>query len=162
MLVSGGPEHACINYDDLGTLEQWVNTARRQRRDWPQTRDVQPTYSRDQSWIPSGSFDRSDRTVKLRDLSCASQQSTANPITTLTPPESSSAKASICACAVNAQGHMLVSGGPEHVVRMWDPRVGKCIGTLVAHTDNIRTIIISEHSRCCALICQDVAPPLKA
>jgi hypothetical protein len=31
---------------------------------------------------------------------------------------------------------------------MWDPRVGRRIGKLVGHTDNIRAILISEDSRC--------------
>jgi hypothetical protein len=31
---------------------------------------------------------------------------------------------------------------------MWDPRVGKRIGKIVAHTDNIRAALISEDSRC--------------
>jgi WD40 repeat protein len=67
---------------------------------------------------------------------------------TLTPPESSGPKASIYALAVDPQGHTIVSGGPERVVRMWDPRAGKRIGKLVGHTDNIRAILVSEDSRC--------------
>ncbi len=67
---------------------------------------------------------------------------------TFSPPESSGAKASIYALAVDRQGHMVVSGGPERVIRMWDPRVGRRIGKLVGHTDNIRAILISEDSRC--------------
>ena len=41
-----------------------------------------------------------------------------------------------------------MSGGPERVIRMWDPRAGKRIGKLVGHTDNIRAILLSEDSRC--------------
>lgn len=43
---------------------------------------------------------------------------------------------------------MIVSGGPERVIRMWDPRAGKRIGKLVGHTDNIRAILVSEDLRC--------------
>lgn len=70
----------------------------------------------------------------------------------LTPPEASGAKASIYALAVDLQGHTIVSGGPERVIRMWDPRAGKRIGKLVGHTDNIRAVLLSEDSRfvrCC-------------
>jgi WD40 repeat protein len=101
--------------------------------------------SREQGWIASGSF---DRTIKLWDLSRSSQAQPAQPVVTFTPPESSGPKASIYALAVDPQGNTVVSGGPERVIRMWDPRVGRRIGKLVGHTDNIRAILISEDSRC--------------
>jgi len=42
---------------------------------------------------------------------------------------------------------MIVSG-PELVVWMRYPLAGKRIGKLVGHTDNIRTILVSDDSRC--------------
>ena len=101
--------------------------------------------SRDQGWVASVSF---DRTIKLWGLSRASRAATAPPLLTFTPPESSGAKSSIYALAVDPQVHTIVSGGPDRVIRMWDPRVSKRIGKLVGHTHNIRVILLSEDSRC--------------
>lgn len=101
--------------------------------------------SRDQGWVSSGSFDRA---IKLWDLSRASQAATAPPLMTFTLPESSGTKASIYALAVDPQGHTIVSGGPERVIRMWDPRASKRIGKFVGHTDNIRAVLVSRCVRC--------------
>lgn len=112
---------------------------------------------RSHTWVASGSF---DRTIKLWDLSRATSRlsptdSTASAaqtqghqaLLTLNPPESAGPKASVYALAVDPLGHTLVSGGPERVIRMWDPRAGKRIGKLVGHTDNIRSILVSDDSR---------------
>jgi WD repeat-containing protein 48 len=44
-------------------------------------------------------------------------------------------------------GHTVVSGGPERVIHVWDPRAGKRIGKLAGHTNNIRAMLVSEDSR---------------
>ena len=46
--------------------------------------------------------------------------------------------------ALCARGSILASGGPESVVRVWDPKSGKSITKLVGHTDNVRDILISQ------------------
>lgn len=49
--------------------------------------------------------------------------------------------------ATDPYGHLLATGGPERVIRTWDPRSGKRTGKLVGHTDNIRAILMSEDGR---------------
>ena len=38
----------------------------------------------------------------------------------------------------------MASGGPESIVRLWDPKSGKRITNFVGHTDNIRDILINQ------------------
>ncbi|PWY84926.1 Pkinase-domain-containing protein [Aspergillus heteromorphus CBS 117.55] len=46
--------------------------------------------------------------------------------------------------ALGAVSSVLASGGPESVVRVWDPKSGKLITKFVGHTDNIRDILINQ------------------
>ncbi|EAW13053.1 WD repeat protein [Aspergillus clavatus NRRL 1] len=46
--------------------------------------------------------------------------------------------------ALGAVSSVLASGGPESVVRLWDPKSGKLITKFVGHTDNIRDILINR------------------
>ena len=96
--------------------------------------------SYDRRWVASGSFDRS---IKLWDLN----QPRHDPLLTLLPPDSAGPKSSVYALATDPIGHVVASGGPERVIRTWDPRSGKRIGKLVGHTDNIRVILMSDDSR---------------
>ncbi|KDR71860.1 hypothetical protein GALMADRAFT_253641 [Galerina marginata CBS 339.88] len=99
------------------------------------------TYCREQSWVASASF---DRCIKLWDLS---RSSATLPLVTMTPPDATAPKSSVYALAADPFGRTVVSGSPERVVRLWDPRTGKRTGKLVGHTDNIRAILISEDSK---------------
>lgn len=46
--------------------------------------------------------------------------------------------------ALGATSSVIASGGPESVVRVWDPKSGKLITKFVGHTDNIRDILINQ------------------
>uniref|UniRef100_A0A1D1XI50 WD repeat-containing protein 48 n=1 Tax=Anthurium amnicola TaxID=1678845 RepID=A0A1D1XI50_9ARAE len=58
-------------------------------------------------------------------------------------------KDSVYALAMNASGTLLVSGGTEKVVRVWDPRTGSKNMKLRGHTDNIRTLLLDSTGRYC-------------
>lgn len=47
--------------------------------------------------------------------------------------------------ALGAGSSVLASGGPECVVRVWDPKSGKLITKFVGHTDNIRDILVNQN-----------------
>ncbi|KAF9466659.1 hypothetical protein BDZ94DRAFT_1186716 [Collybia nuda] len=98
-------------------------------------------HSREQNWVASGSF---DRTIKLWDLTRSDQR---DPLVILNPPDATAPKSSVYALAADPFGQTIVSGSPERVVRLWDPRTGKRTGKLVGHTDNIRAILISDDSK---------------
>ncbi|CAO3626805.1 unnamed protein product [Cunninghamella echinulata] len=63
---------------------------------------------------------------------------------TINTSHTTSTKSSIYAMAVNPSGTLLVTGSPERVVRVWDPRSGKRVSKLTGHTDNIRALLISH------------------
>lgn len=46
--------------------------------------------------------------------------------------------------ALGAVNPVLASGGPENVVRVWDPKSGKLVTKFVGHTDNVRDILINQ------------------
>ena len=46
--------------------------------------------------------------------------------------------------AMGAVSSVLASGGPESVIKVWDPKSGKLITKFVGHTDNIRDILINR------------------
>ncbi|KAJ7973430.1 WD repeat-containing protein [Quillaja saponaria] len=58
-------------------------------------------------------------------------------------------KESVYALAMNESGTLLVSGGTEKVVRVWDPRSGSKTMKLRGHTDNIRTLLLDSTGRYC-------------
>ncbi|RKP36173.1 WD40-repeat-containing domain protein, partial [Dimargaris cristalligena] len=82
-------------------------------------------------WLASGGL---DRRIHLWDL--AAQRNA--PIVTF------ALSRSVYALSTNPQGSLLVSGSPEKTVRVWDPRSGRAVTNLTGHTDNIRTVLLSQ------------------
>ncbi|KAI1139771.1 WD40 repeat-like protein [Hypoxylon sp. FL0543] len=85
-------------------------------------------------WVASGGLDRK---IYLWDLNGKGKSLEID-----VRGEDVSEKASVYAMSVNP--NILASGGPESIVRLWDPKSGKRITKLVGHTDNIRAILMNE------------------
>jgi len=88
-------------------------------------------------WVASGGL---DRRICLWDLSGAGT----NLEIEVVGDDEKSEKGSVY--ALSTRRNMIASGGPESIVRLWDPRTGKRITNFVGHTDNIRDILINETS----------------
>jgi WD repeat-containing protein 48 len=86
-------------------------------------------------WVASGGL---DRRICLWDLNGAGK----NLEIEVVGDDEKSEKGSVYALSVSRT--MLASGGPESIVRLWDPRTGNRITNFVGHTDNIRDILINE------------------
>ncbi|KAF8469164.1 hypothetical protein BDZ91DRAFT_87629 [Kalaharituber pfeilii] len=85
-------------------------------------------------WVASGGLDRK---IRLWDLSGNGEILEID-----VKDEGTNPKGSVYALAHG--GGIIASGGPESVVRLWDPRTGKAVTKFVGHTDNIRAILVSE------------------
>ncbi|KAB2018789.1 hypothetical protein ES319_D08G253200v1 [Gossypium barbadense] len=58
-------------------------------------------------------------------------------------------KESVYALAMNDSGTLLVSGGTEKVLRVWDPRTGSKTMKLRGHIDNTRALLLDSTGRYC-------------
>ncbi|KAL4304405.1 hypothetical protein GQ457_10G013750 [Hibiscus cannabinus] len=58
-------------------------------------------------------------------------------------------KESVYALAMNASGTVLVSGGTEKALRVWDPRTGLKTMKLRGHIDNTRALLLDSTGRYC-------------
>ena len=85
-------------------------------------------------WVASGGLDRNIRTW---DLNGGGERLQIN-----VGEDDDNAKGSVYALSV--QGTLIASGGPESIVRLWDSNSGKRITKFVGHTDNVRSILISQ------------------
>ncbi|KAL2155402.1 hypothetical protein VTH82DRAFT_144 [Thermothelomyces myriococcoides] len=92
------------------------------------------TPSQSTNWIASGGLDRK---IYLWDLSGAGKTLEID-----VQGEEVPQKGSVYALGVTHG--ILANGGPESIVRLWDPRSGQRITKFVGHTDMIRAILISE------------------
>ncbi|KAL8952352.1 MAG: hypothetical protein Q9222_001732 [Ikaeria aurantiellina] len=85
-------------------------------------------------WVASGALDHK---ICLWDLHGAGERLCID-----AGEDESNAKGSVYALSV--RGSIMASGGPESIVRLWDPKSGKRITKLVGHTDNVRDILINR------------------
>lgn len=85
-------------------------------------------------WVASGGLDRK---IKLWDLNGGGEKLQID-----VGDGGNNPKGSIYSLGIG--GGILASGGPESVVRVWDPRSGKRVTRFVGHTDNVRSILVSE------------------
>ena len=85
------------------------------------------------NWVASGGLDRK---ICLWDLNQGSKKLQID-----VGEDENNAKGSVYALAVG--GGILASGGPESIVRIWDPRSGRRITKFIGHTENIRDLLIS-------------------
>lgn len=87
-------------------------------------------------WVASGGLDRK---IKLWDLNGGGEK------LQIDIGDELNTKGSVYSLGIGgAGGGILASGGPESVVRVWDPRSGKRITKFLGHTDNVRAILVNE------------------
>jgi len=86
------------------------------------------------NWVASGGLDRK---ICIWDLSGKGEQLEID-----VGDDGANPKGSVYSLGVG--GGILASGGPDGVVRVWDPRSGKPVTKFVGHTDVVRSILVSE------------------
>ena len=93
---------------------------------------AKPLYHSD--WVASGGLDRKIRLLDLRGGGEKLQIDVGN--------GGENNKGSIYSLA--AGDGLIASGGPDCIVRLWDPRSGHSISKLEGHSDNVRAIMLSH------------------
>lgn len=92
--------------------------------------------SQQSSWVAAGGL---DRTVRLWDLEGGGER-----LAISVAGEGQTDKGSIYALAANEA--LIATGGPENTAKLWDPRSGRRVTQFIGHTDNIRSILLSNDS----------------
>lgn len=87
-----------------------------------------------ENWVASGGLDHK---INLWDLNGAGRK-----LQIAAGEDGNSAKGSVYALA--ATPSIIAGGGPESIVRIWDPRTGKRVTKFVGHTDCIRDVLIAQ------------------
>ena len=85
-------------------------------------------------WVASGGLDHK---IKVWDLNGGGEKLQIN-----IGKHENNVKGSVYALSVT--GSIMASGGPESIVRLWDPKSGKRITNFLGHTDNVRDILINQ------------------
>ncbi|KAJ3029616.1 UNVERIFIED_CONTAM: hypothetical protein HDU68_011651 [Siphonaria sp. JEL0065] len=102
-------------------------------------------YSSSGGWVASGGLDR--RVMIWDTMEGRDREIVGFSVSSAVFCHDKSPKASIYALACNPAGTTLVSGSPDKVVRVWDPRSGKQAIGLTGHRDNIRGLLVSDDGK---------------
>ncbi|KAG0569341.1 hypothetical protein M758_6G079300 [Ceratodon purpureus] len=94
-----------------------------------------------------GGYASGDRAITSNNLVTAAPAQ--NPSQGYAPLPAKGHKESVYALAMNDVGTILVSGGTEKAVRVWDPRTGAKQMKLKGHTDNVRALLLDPTGRLC-------------
>ncbi|UZJ57017.1 hypothetical protein CBS101457_006337 [Exobasidium rhododendri] len=94
-------------------------------------------YAPRANWVASGSF---DKTIKVWDI----QEMRTSPVVTIADPH---LRTSIYGLSVNARGNIIAAASSEKTIQIFDPRSGHQISQLVGHTDNVRSVVLSQDGR---------------
>ncbi|TPP58140.1 WD repeat-containing protein 48 [Fasciola gigantica] len=94
-------------------------------------------YARHREEVASAGLDRSIFLWDVRTLTALTP--TNNTVTTSSFSEK---KDSIYSLAMNPSGTLLVSGSPDKIIRVWDPRACCKLFQLSGHTDNVRALVV--------------------
>ncbi|KAI3724512.1 hypothetical protein L2E82_36292 [Cichorium intybus] len=104
----------------------------------------------------TGVSDSSNGSEKSMAVTSLRAVSSSNGITSLAnqpqgyvPISAKGHKESVYALSMNDTGTILVSGGTEKAVRVWDSRSGSKMMKLRGHTDNIRALLLDSTGRFC-------------